>query len=107
MRDYRFEHAGSVPSGRVVFTVRNAGTVVHELVLVELPEDFPPIAQQLRSDERRGVDTLAAVRARAPGTRDTFGSDLSPGRYAFICFIQGADGVPHWQKGMTSELRVR
>lgn len=106
MRDYRFEHAASVSSGRVVFSVRNAGSVVHELVLVELPADFPPILEQLRSDERRGVDTLAAIQRRAPGTRDTFASDLSPGRYAFICFLADADGVPHYRKGMASEFRV-
>jgi hypothetical protein len=106
MREYRFDHPPQVAPGRVVFTVRNAGALRHELVLLALPEDFPPIDQQLHSDERRAVDTLAALHDRDPGTRDTFAADLAPGRYAFVCFIRDPDGVAHALKGMNSELRV-
>ena len=107
MSDYRFEHASEAPAGRVVVRVANAGAQPHSLVLVELDEDIPPLDEQLRSEARRGVPTLAQIPERPPGSTDVFAVDLVPGRYGFICFVKDADGVPHYLKGMSSELRVR
>jgi uncharacterized cupredoxin-like copper-binding protein len=106
MREYGFDHPPTVPAGRVVFNVTNAGSSVHELILVALPPETLPIAEQLRSESRMGVDTVATLRKRAPGSQTTFAADLAPGRYAFICFVNDPDGVSHADKGMTSEFRV-
>lgn len=106
MTEFRFDQPSQIPPGRVVFTLRNTGTMVHELVLVALADDFPSIQEQLRAPERRGVATVAAIHNRPPGSRDAFAADLRPGRYAFICFTPDPDGVPHALKGMTSEFRV-
>ncbi|HVL05109.1 MAG TPA: hypothetical protein VM388_03925 [Acidimicrobiales bacterium] len=106
MTEYRFEHQVEIPPGRTVFRVVNAGAEPHSLVLVELEADVPPIDEQLRSPNRRGAPTYAQVPERPPGSRDTFAVDLGPGRYAFICFVRGPDGVPHSLKGMSSEFRV-
>lgn len=106
MREYRFDHPPQAPRGRVVFRVRNSGALTHELILVQLAEDVPPIQEQIRSDARRAVDTIATLRNRPPGSNGTFAADLQPGRYAFICFIRDADGVSHAIKGMASEFRV-
>lgn len=106
LQPYRFEHPPQVPPGRVVFVVRNMDTVVHELILVALPSDFPSIQEQLRGEERRGVDTLVAMRDRAPGSRGVFATELVPGRYGFLCFVRDPDGVDHAHKGMTSEFLV-
>jgi hypothetical protein len=106
MTEYHFEHAPRVAAGRVVFRLHNAGTRTHELVLVALPDDFRPIDEQLRSEDREGVETVVVVRDRQPGNTDTFASDLQPGRYAFICFVTDPDGVQHALKGMSSEFRV-
>lgn len=106
MTEYRFQHQGEVPTGRIVFRVVNAGAEPHSLVLVELTEDVPPIDVQLRSPDRRGAATYAQVPQRPPGSRDTFAVDLLPGRYAFICFVRDAGGEQHSLKGMSSEFRV-
>src|SRR5947209_6015962 len=106
MREYRFDHPPQVPAGRVVFRVHNAGSLTHELILVAVPEDVPPIDQQLKSDTRVGVDTIATLRDRAPGSNGTFAADLTPGRYAFVCFLMDPDGVSHALKGMASQFRV-
>ena len=106
MADYRFEHQPEVPPGRTVFRVVNAGAEPHSLVLVGLEEDFLPIDEQLRSENRRGAATFAQLPERPSASRDTFAVDLEPGRYAFICFLRGPDGVPHYLKGMSSEFRV-
>jgi hypothetical protein len=106
MREYRFDYAKNVPPGRVVFRVRNEGTLEHSLTLIGLPEDYPPIDEQLHSETRRGAPTLALVPVRRPGTGSSFAVDLVPGRYAFVCFVQDADGVLHALKGMNSEFRI-
>jgi hypothetical protein len=106
MTDYRFDHQREIPPGRTVFRIVNAGAEPHSLVVVELEEDVPPIDEQLRSSNRRGALTFAQLPQRPPASRDTFAVDLEAGRYAFICFVQGADGVPHYLKGMSSEFRV-
>lgn len=106
MTEYHYAHLAEIPPGRTVFRVVNAGAEPHSLVLVGLEEDVPPIDEQLRSPNRRGATTYAQLPERPPGARDTFAVDLEPGRYAFICFVAGADGVTHALKGMSSEFRV-
>ena len=106
MHDYRFEIGGPVPTGRVIFEVTNRGTMTHSLSLIALPEDFPPIDEQLRGDVRRGAPTVARVPARPPGTGSRFALDAAPGRYALVCFIADPDGVIHGAKGMNAEFRI-
>jgi hypothetical protein len=106
MNDNVFHNPATVPAGRQVFRITNAGATDHSLVLISLPEDVPAIVDQLRSDDRRGVPTFAKVPARAPGSNDTFAVDLLPGRYALLCFVTDPDGVSHAAKGMASEFRV-
>jgi len=107
LADYRFEMAGDLPLGRVIVEVENRGTTTHSLTLIELPEDYPPLDQQLRGDERRGVATVAQVPGRAPGERTRFALDVQPGRYGLVCLVADADGRTHGQKGMNLEFRVR
>ena len=107
MADYRFEHNPGAPTGRVVIRVRNTGTVTHSLSLVLLPEDFPPLDEQLRGDVRRTVASLAMLPDRPAGSSDSFAVDLAPGRYGLICNVRFPDGVIHGVRGMNSEFRVR
>lgn len=106
MTDNAFQNPATVPTGRLVFRITNAGASDHSLVLVSLPEDLPPIVDQLLSDDRRGVPTFAKLPVRPPGSHDTFAVDLAPGRYGLVCFVTDADGVSHAAKGMASEFRV-
>ena len=106
MREYAFEHLPTAPSGRVVVQVENAGSLPHQMVLVKLPEDLPPLAEQLRSETRQAVETLANLLDRPAGSRDTLAVDLDAGRYGLVCFLRDPDGVQHHAKGMSSEFRV-
>jgi len=108
MREYRYEHRGMVPSGRVVFRAHNKGRKPHEIVLVALPENFPPIDKQLHSNKRRPLVTLAYGRRLRPGESDAFAADLTPGRYAMLDFASDRPGGETYaQRGMNSELRAR
>lgn len=107
LSEYDFAYDAPVPSGRVVFEVTNAGGTDHELALVPLPDDLPPLDEQLRSDKRQALGTLANSSVLEPGASRRFAVDLAPGRYGMLCFVTDADGTPHALKGMTSEFRVR
>lgn len=107
MDEYRFDVEQRLPAGRTVLRVTNAGEVDHEMVVVTLPEDFPPLDAQLRGDVRRPVGGIVAiVRARPPGSSRTLALELDAGRYGLICFLRDADDVPHARKGMSAELQV-
>lgn len=107
MLDHRFELDRSVPAGRVVFRIRNAGQAPHHLTMIPLPDDVPPIAEQLRGSQRRFVDPFAGIYEREPGDTGTFAVDLGPGRrYAMICSVRDGDDQPHWAKGMATEFRT-
>lgn len=106
MTEYRFRYVAPSATGRVVVRVSNNGTTQHSLSLISLPDDFPPIDEQLRSDTRRGAPTIARLPSKAPGQGGAFAIDLTPGRYAFVCFVLDPDGVTHAMKGMSSEFRI-
>jgi len=106
MSEYRFDHK-PIPKGRVVFHVVNHGHIAHRMSVVPLPDDLPPILDQLRGSERRTLSTLAAIPDTAPAASGTVAADLVPGRYAFICFITEPGGESHAQKGMATEFRIR
>lgn len=107
MYDYGFRFDTSVPAGRVIFRVRNTGSVPHRVTLVPLPEDVPPIEEQVAGDERRTVNPLGATNRRAPGTGSAFAVDLEKGRrYALICYEKDDEGVVHARKGGAAEFRA-
>jgi hypothetical protein len=95
-----------VPAGRVVFRVDNVGTLEHSLTLIAIPEDYPPLDEQLHGETRRGATTIQVLPRRKPGVPGTFAADLRPGRYGFVCFVEDPDGVNHALKGMNAEFRV-
>lgn len=106
MREYGFDFKPTFKSGRTVLRVHNRGALDHEMVLIYLAPELPPIADQLRSANRQVVPTVAVLHARPPGRSGMIAVDLDPGRYAFVCFVKDADGGQHAQKGMATELRV-
>lgn len=107
MRDYGFDYPPEIPAGRVVFRVVNDGQSFHRLTMVPLPEDVPPIKEQLRSTERRFLAPFAGIPDRPPGGIGSFAVDLAPGvRYAMVCFVVDPDGQNHAVKGMSAEFRA-
>lgn len=108
MTEYRFEHPPVIPAGRVVFRFVNGGREEHRPSLKPLPEDMPPIDEQVRGPQRRVSVPFVGLGTLRPGQSDTFAVDLIAGaRYGLICFAVAPDGEGHALKGMTSEFRPR
>lgn len=107
MREYRFVHPTTLPHGRVVLQIRNDGRVVHRLIVVPLPRDFPPVKEVVKHPTGRAVDPQAGIPDQRPGVRSRLAVDLAPGRYGLFCLVRDDDNQIHVAKGMVSEFRVR
>lgn len=108
--DYAFDAPASVPAGLVTFHLVNQGPSLHHLQLIKLGEG------------KTGDDYVAALKAGGPpppwaslaggpnppepGSTTTATVSLEPGDYAIVCFVPGADGMPHLMKGMVHPLKV-
>ena len=104
--EYQFEYPAVVPSGRVVFRVTNAGKELHDLVMVPLAEDNPPIKAMLADDVRQVLTPFAGIRDQLPGAEATFAVDLVEGRrYAMLCILADGEGRSHSALGEASEFR--
>jgi hypothetical protein len=109
MTEFKFIHEPVLSAGRVVFRVHNVGQLDHELVIVKLPDDYPPLDVQLRSDTRRAVPTFFFEPGRRPAQSGTFALDLVRGRYGMLCSVhdpQDPEALTHALKGMNSEFVV-
>ncbi|MEX2289756.1 MAG: hypothetical protein WD794_05445 [Mycobacteriales bacterium] len=107
MTEYGFSYDPTITAGRVLFRVRNTGTVVHSLNMLPLTEDIPPIDEQIRGDRRLAVRPFAGFESLRPGADTTFAVDLAPNtRYALLCFEADDEGVSHLLRGMNSEFRT-
>ncbi len=106
MREYSFTLPPQVSPGRALFEIFNQGALRHDLALVVLPPDFPPLGEQLRGTTRRPLATLAYLPPLAPKSRGAFAADLPPGRYGIISFVKQPGGEQDQLEGMHAEFRV-
>lgn len=97
----------AIPAGRVNFRLRNDGDLGHQPALILVPDDFPPMAEQVRGDVRRGVRILANNAGIPAGVTAAVAVDLEPGRrYAFMCIATSPEGEQHSRRGMVWEFRT-
>jgi len=86
--------------------MRNTGTIPHRVTMLRLPDDLPPLDEQLKGTERRPISPFAGIYDRLPGREGTFAVDLAPGqRYGMVCFIVD-EGGSHAVRGMSTEFRA-
>ena len=108
-RDFGYDLPATVASGPTRIQLVNGGHDLHHAQLVRLtqgktlrdlaafPHDAPPPAW---------VVMVGGPGAVAPGDSSAVVQDLAPGNYAVLCFIPGADKVPHVAKGMAAGFTV-
>ncbi len=121
-RSTRWQPSTSVvQAGTVKFTVRNIGTIEHEMILVRSPsvEALPKVTQPGGERAVGDVDEEAIPPADAIGEVAEFKAGktvaksfkLSPGSYVVFCNIdvENPDGTvtSHFQEGMVNTITVQ
>jgi uncharacterized cupredoxin-like copper-binding protein len=101
MRDDAFSPARvSVSAGRVEITARNAGESPHELVLLRTRR--APGSIPLEDGKASEAASVGEIGVQQPGDSGSRTFDLKPGRYVFLCNVDG-----HYRAGMRGRLVVR
>ena len=102
LTEYKIElSATSAPAGTVIFNVTNAGTIIHEFVILKtdvLAKDLPLAGDSV---DEGAFDAIGEVEETEPGGSGTFTATLEPGHYAIICNVSG-----HVSQGMVTDFTV-
>jgi hypothetical protein len=108
--DYAFD-IPEVPTGKVAFTMENAGEEPHFMFVVKLNEGAT-LAEALEA-EAAGEDPDQFVEEEVggsstvgPGQTSVLNAELTPGTYGMLCFVSAPDGAPHAALGMAQEFTV-
>ena len=110
-QDYTFEAPTTMEGGVVELEMDNQGAEEHHVQFARLNdgvtfEDFTGAFQQGEDAALPLVTFEGGVGTAMPGNTASATTDLAAGDYALICFVAGADSVPHAAKGMIMPLEV-
>lgn len=111
-QDFSFTAPDQIQSGIVAMTLTNTGKEPHQAQLAKLNDGVT--MDQLQAALKSGDDSAAlklvslagGPNAVAPGAKQTVTMNLAPGNYLMLCFVSGADNVPHLAKGMIKPFQV-
>jgi plastocyanin len=111
-QEYSFSGPASATAGVTTITLQNAGKEEHQAQLVKLNEGkaFSDLTTALATGNPEAALAIVTVSggptAVQPGATGQTTQALDAGNYAFLCFISGADGIPHVAKGMIQPLTI-
>ena len=89
----------SVPAGKVTFTLKNTGTIEHEMVVLKTDT---PVDQLVVTDGKVSEkDSQGEVPELAAGKTGTVTLDLAAGNYVLVCNIKD-----HYPMGMRAAFTV-
>lgn len=107
--DFAFEMPDTIPAGVTRFELPNKGKELHHAQIVQFtdgktiedykkhkPTDPPP----------SWMKDMGGPGGSEPGGNSNATVELVPGNYALLCFVPGADGKPHFMKGMVMPFTV-
>lgn len=98
---------GPVSAGRVVMRVTSADDAPHQVTVVRLAEDSPPIDEQLEPGDYEPPEIVARISEMAPGETGMVAVELTAGRrYALVDLSETADGRLHARLGVAAEFRA-
>ncbi|HEX5634697.1 MAG TPA: hypothetical protein VFX50_15750, partial [Gemmatimonadales bacterium] len=106
--EFAYTMPDSVPAGVYTIELNNGGKEEHHAVFIRL-EQGKRLADLMAAMGPDGPFPSWATFVGGPEGPMPHGNvtlPLKPGRYAIICFIPSADGMPHLAKGMSKELLV-
>ena len=110
-KEFSFEGPDSIPAGLTMFHLTDAGQELHHVQLIKLEEgktfaDYQAAVKDMKGPPPAWMVPYGGVNPPAPGGTTTAMQVLEPGNYAVVCFVEGADHVPHLAKGMMRSLTV-
>nr|HET6904582.1 hypothetical protein [Ktedonobacteraceae bacterium] len=110
--DFSFDQPQSLPAGPVDITLINNGGVPHQagIARLKLGMTFEQLKAALLQQGPKALALFAIPVGGAniimPGQSGEVILNLSPGQYVSVCFVRGADGIPHYAKGMIQTFTV-
>jgi hypothetical protein len=108
--DFSFNAPGKVPAGAVTMRLVNNGKELHhaQMIRIEDGKTMEDIAKALKNPgpPPSWVKFVGGPNAVAPGKETLATSVLTPGLYAYLCFIPSPDRVIHASKGMVLPFEV-
>ena len=101
MRDYRFAPSAlTARAGKLTIKATNTGHQEHELVLVRT--NAAPDAIPSKGGKASEAGSVGEISEREPGASGTHTFELTPGKYVFLCNVDG-----HYAAGMRGSLVVK
>lgn len=110
--EYKFSAPAQAPAGATRIVVDNVGKEDHQAQVAKLADGktFADLAAAVADPDPNAALKLLALAGGpngvAPGATVATTSNLASGQYAFLCFVESADGVSHLAKGMIAPLEV-
>jgi plastocyanin len=108
--DFSFDAPGKVPAGAVTMRLVNNGKELHhaQMIRIEDGKTMEDIAKALKNPGPipSWVKFVGGPNAIAPGKETYTTSVLTPGLYAYLCFMPSTDKVIHASKGMVLPFEV-
>lgn len=110
-KEFAFDGPSEIPAGLTMFHLVDAGQELHHVQLLKLEQgktyaDFEAAVKAGGPPPMWAVP-YGGVNPGTPGGGETSAMEvLEPGNYAVVCFVEGADHVPHIAKGMMKQLTV-
>lgn len=111
-KEFSFEGPDTIPAGLTMFHLTDAGQQLHHVQILKLEQgktfaDFQAGVKSMASGPPPAwVVMYGGVNPPPPGETTTAMQVMEPGNYAVVCFVEGADHVPHLAKGMMKSLTV-
>jgi len=104
LSEWKVAVASTLKAGKVTFTITNAGTVPHELLVFKSDLDEAAYPKDSAGDiveDGPGINLLSDGDNINPGGSQSRTVDLTPGKYLFVCNITG-----HFKSGMFTVVTV-
>ena len=104
LSEWKVTMPSTVKAGKATFTIANAGTTAHELLVFKsdlAPSAYPTNPAGAIVEDGAGVTLLSDGDNIDPGKTQTRTVDLAPGTYLFVCNIPG-----HYPQGMFTVVTV-
>jgi hypothetical protein len=108
--DFTFDAPAKIASGATRFRLVNQGKELHQAQLIKL-EDGKTLDDLAAAMKNPGpppswVKWVGGPNGIGPGQEANATAVLTPGQYAYLCFIPSADGTIHASKGMARPFEV-